>query len=602
MNQNLFRLVYSRPRGMLVAVAETLSAGAQADAGQTRRLGSARQVSRRLSCVSLFSMRCVAFATLVTLGAVPVRVLAQVTGAGERAPSVVQTPNGLPQININTPSAAGVSQNTYSQFDVPRGGAILNNASVMTQTQQAGMINGNPNLGPGQSARIILNQVNSTAPSQLRGYLEVAGSRAEVIVANGSGIVVDGGGFINTTRGILTTGTPILDANGGLRGFQVTGGSIAVQGAGLNASNVDQVDLIARAVQANAAIYGNALNVITGTNQVDHDTLSASAISGTGASPGVSIDVSALGGMYANRITLVGTEKGVGVSNAGEIAAQAGDLTLTSAGQLVQSGKLNASGNVGIDVGSVANSGTIYAKQSTSLRASDIVTNDGTLAAQRDLSVMASRLTSTGTLGAGVNGDGSVGSGGDLSVATSAQLDVSGLSVAGGNAMFTGGGLNLAGSETSANGDLTLTASAGDLNLAGATTRAAGQVTARVAGALINDYGTLAGVQGVTLNAARMSNVAGKIASQAMLIARTSGQLTNLGGEIVSAGAMQLRGGAIANDRGTLQSGAALSITSDSLNNTAGRITSLNGDGLTVTVTGALTNAIGTTATGSQGA
>jgi len=601
MNKNLFRLVYSRPRGMLVAVAETVSAGAQADARQTRRLGSARQVSRRLSCVSPFSMRCVAFATLVTLGAVPARVLAQVTGAGERAPSVVQTPNGLPQININTPSAAGVSQNTYSQFDVPRGGAILNNASAMTQTQQAGMINGNPNLGPGQSARIILNQVNSTAPSQLRGFLEVAGSRAEVIVANGSGIVVDGGGFINTTRGILTTGTPILDANGGLRGFQVTGGSIAVQGVGLNASNVDQVDLIARAVQANAAIYGNALNVITGTNQVDHDTLSASAISSTGASPGVSIDVSALGGMYANRIMLVGTEKGVGVSNAGEIAAQAGDLTLTSAGQLVQSGKLNASGNVGIDVGSVANSGTIYAKQSTSLRASDIVTNDGTLAAQRDLSVMASRLTSTGTLGAGVNGDGSVGSGGDLSVAASAQLNVSGLGVAGGNAMFTGGGLNLAGSETSTNGDLTLIASIGDLNLAGATTRAAGQVTAQVAGALINDYGTLAGAQGVTLNAAWLSNAAGKIASQAMLIARTSGQLTNLGGEIVSAGTMQLRGGTIANDRGTLQSGAALSLVGDSLDNTAGRITSLNGDGLTVTVTGALTNTIGTTATGSQG-
>ncbi len=206
---------------MLVAVAETVSAGAQADARQTRRLGSARQVSRRLSCVSPFSMRCVAFATLVTLGAVPARVLAQVTGAGERAPSVVQTPNGLPQININTPSAAGVSQNTYSQFDVPRGGAILNNASAMTQTQQAGMINGNPNLGPGQSARIILNQVNSTAPSQLRGFLEVAGSRAEVIVANGSGIVVDGGGYEG--RALIGEIMTSVAASRGAAGFVVDG-------------------------------------------------------------------------------------------------------------------------------------------------------------------------------------------------------------------------------------------------------------------------------------------------------------------------------------------------------------------------------------------
>ncbi|MGU7776491.1 two-partner secretion domain-containing protein, partial [Burkholderia sp. MR1-5-21] len=93
---------------------------------------------------------------------------------------VIQTPNGLSQVNIVKPSGAGVSVNSYNQFDVQKNGAILNNSPTSVTTQQAGFINGNPNFGAGQSARVIVNQVNSANPSQLRGYVEVAGSRAEV--------------------------------------------------------------------------------------------------------------------------------------------------------------------------------------------------------------------------------------------------------------------------------------------------------------------------------------------------------------------------------------------------------------------------------------
>jgi filamentous hemagglutinin len=37
---------------------------------------------------------------------------------GAHKPSVIQTANGIQQVNITTPSQAGVSQNAYSQFDV----------------------------------------------------------------------------------------------------------------------------------------------------------------------------------------------------------------------------------------------------------------------------------------------------------------------------------------------------------------------------------------------------------------------------------------------------------------------------------------------------
>jgi len=359
MNKNNYRLVFSRLRNMLVAVEETATTTGK-EAGQSSvRSGESHSAN--------FTLRQIAFAALVLLGVLPSWSSAQIVPGGANAPGVIATQNGLPQVNINRPSGAGVSMNTYGQFDVQKNGAILNNSPTIVQTQQAGMINGNPNFGPGQAARVVVNQVNSSAASQINGRLEVAGQRAEVVIANGSGISVNGGGFINTSRAILTTGTPNFAPDGSLSGFNVTHGNISVQGAGLNAADIDQVDLIARAVQANAAIYAKNLNVVTGANSVNHDTLNATPIAGEGLTPGVSIDVSNLGGMYSNRIVLVGTENGIGVSTKGVLAAQAGDLILTTQGKLVLAGQTNASGNMALAArDGIENSGTTYAQQNVS--------------------------------------------------------------------------------------------------------------------------------------------------------------------------------------------------------------------------------------------
>ena len=380
---------------------------------------------------------------------------------------------------MQKPSGAGVSMNTYSQFDVQRNGAILNNSPVIVNTQLAGQISGNPNFGPNDAAKIIVNQVNSNNPSQLRGYVEVAGQRtAAVVIANGSGLVVDGGGFINTSRGILTTGNPLIDANGALSGFNVTQGNITVQGEGFNASNIDQADLIARAVQVNAAIYGSTLNVVAGANHVDYSSLNAMPVAGSGATSGVSIDVAQLGGMYANRIMLVGTENGVGVANAGTLAAQTGNLVLTTSGRLVQSGQMNASGNVAINAGSVANSGTIYAQQDTALASAGTLTNSGTLAAQHDTSIAAGSVASTGLFGAGIDSDGAPGASGNLSVSVTGLLSATGQNIAPGSITLNGVSLDLSNSQTSAGAALKLAATGGNLGLAGATATAGSTFTA----------------------------------------------------------------------------------------------------------------------------
>ncbi|WP_080417704.1 hemagglutinin repeat-containing protein [Burkholderia ubonensis] len=599
MNKNQYRLVFSRVRGMLIAVEETVSSSGKAGRGEAvRKVAGALQ-----SVMPQVALRRVAIAALAMVGIVPMWAGAQVVGAGPHAPAVVQTQSGLPQVNINKPSGAGVSLNTYSRFDVQKPGVILNNSSVITNTQQAGYINGNPNFGPNDAARIIINQVNSNNPSQLRGYVEVAGQRAEVIISNPSGLVVDGGGFINTSRAVLTTGAPTLNADGSLAGFNTTRGLITLQGAGLNAANVDQVDLIARAVQTNAAIYANNLNVVTGANQVNHDTLQATSIQGEGAAPAVAIDVSQLGGMYANRIFLVGTEGGVGVRNAGTIAADAMGMTLTTGGRLVQSGKISSLGNVAVSAaGGVENSGTTYGQQSVSVNTGADVVNTGTLAAQHDVGVTAGSLNSTGMLGAGVNSDGAVTQVGDLKVTTTGTLSATGKSVAGGNVTAKGDGVNLAGSTTAANGNLSLTATTGDVNLTNATTSAQGAFTANAAGAVVNDHGELSSQGSTTVTAGSVSNQGGKVSSQGPLsVTATSGQLANQSGSFVSKSTLALRGGTIANNQGTIESARRATVDGGTIDNTAGRITSLNTDGLALTATGKLTNAAGTAADGAQG-
>ncbi|WP_244305954.1 filamentous hemagglutinin N-terminal domain-containing protein [Paraburkholderia lacunae] len=372
MNKNIHRVIFNACRGLWTAVQETAtSSGKGRSAGtpcSTHR--RAPLIPARVGFVDMLSMRHVAFAALCALGMQPQWADAQVVAAptsGSR-PAVGVTANGLPIVQIATPNAAGVSNNPYTQYNVGSSGLILNNSASNVQTQLGGYVTGNANLGAG-SARVIVNQVVGGNASQLLGYTEVAGQKAEVVIANPAGIYCNGCGFINTSRGILTTGTPVFGGTGSLDAFHVTGGQIQIGTAGLNGSNVDQVDLIARSLAINGKVWtGQSLNVVAGNNDVRYSDLNAQSLGADGNSPGVAIDVAQLGGMYAGKIRLVGTETGVGVNSAGTIAAQSGDVQVSSQGKVTLSGAMSANGNVAISGASdVTNSGSVYATQNTTL-------------------------------------------------------------------------------------------------------------------------------------------------------------------------------------------------------------------------------------------
>lgn len=95
----------------------------------------------------------------------------------------------------------------------------------MSQTQLAGWVQGNANMAKG-AAKVIVNEVTSARPTAMNGFLEVGGNRASVVIANPNGITVNGGGFINTSRAVLTTGKPVYDAGGRLTSFDVREGDV----------------------------------------------------------------------------------------------------------------------------------------------------------------------------------------------------------------------------------------------------------------------------------------------------------------------------------------------------------------------------------------
>ena len=369
-------------------------------------------------------------------------------------PQVEETANGIPLVNITAPSSGGVSRNEYETFNVPDKGAILNNSYTLSKTELAGYVQGNNNMAE-RPAKIIVNEVTGANPTAMDGFLEVAGNRADVVIANPNGITVNGGGFINTGKAFLTTGKPVYDGEDHLQRFDITGGDILIEGKGLGGKETESLAILSRAVKINAGIWAKDLHITTGANTVDAKTLEASAIEGKGGRPAFALDTAAIGGMYAGRITLVGTEKGLGVNNSGTWSAE-DNLTLDWNGDL-------------------KNSGTIYSKGNTDLRASHLE-NDKTIAAERNLSAAAKEnIRNQGKLLAGENMD----------IYAGKTLDNAG------HAMESGNNLSI---ET---GDA--------INNAAGTIKSGGSQQIKAGHTLTNTEGTLAADRNINIQTGRMT-------------------------------------------------------------------------------------------------
>lgn len=556
MNKNLYRIVFNKARGMLMVVADIARSGR---AGSSRASGIGHTHSRLIGKVSAIS-----FGLWLAIGAIQpaqANIVANTGAPKNQQPTVINSANGTPQVNIQTPSKAGVSRNSYTQFDVDKKGAILNNSHKNVQTNLGGMVAGNPWLARGE-AKVILNEVSARDPSKLNGMIEVAGQKAQVVIANPAGITCSGCGFINANRATLTTGQAQMK-DGNLTGFKVDRGEVVVEGAGMDTSGADYTDIIARSVKVNAGLWAKDLKVTTGRNRVDaaHEVIEKGS-DDPATRPQLAVDVASLGGMYAGKIRMVGTESGVGVRNAGAIGAQAGSVTLSADGR-------------------IENSGTLRASDNASLQTASELNNSGVITAARDVRVSAASLTGSqqSVLAAGVKSDGKLADAGDLELSTRGQLSAHGQNLAGGNLSARGQGVDLSGSQTQGK-RLLLDGGAGDLNTAIAKVNAS-EMTLRT-GKLLNNAGGTLSAETMTVSAHDLSNQKGKIAhsGSGTLAVDLPGTLDNQQGQIGAANGVQLRAGTLDNTAGQIVAVAGNTrLEAGTVNNQQGLISAAAGDG-----------------------
>ena len=401
MNKRHYKVIFSRVLNQLVVVSELAKSQGKA---QSENVSSEQEKTGLFSTALSFSLNPIHFSLMLALGFVflpsvhaeDMAIRADKSAPGNQQPIVLQTANGLPQVNIQTPSAGGVSRNQYSQFDVAEKGAVLNNARKAAQTQIAGWVQGNPNLARGE-AKVILNEVNSANPSRLKGYVEVAGKKADVVIANPSGIQCDGCGVINAGRTTLTTGKAEVE-NGELKGYRVKGGKVTVGPKGMDNSQSDYTDIIADKAEIRGGVWSRkGIKVTTGKNNVDRtndsvvyvgdeniDKTDRTSNTQSENQSTYSVDVSQLGGMYAEKIHLVDNGQGLGVRNAGHIGASAGSVKIDSQGKIVNEGFIGGSDNAELNAKkNIENRGTVYAKAQTQLNAQNIDNKQGVIAGKQ---------------------------------------------------------------------------------------------------------------------------------------------------------------------------------------------------------------------------
>ncbi|EPU1894939.1 contact-dependent inhibition toxin CdiA [Escherichia coli] len=487
--------------------------------------------------------------------------------------------NGVPVVNIATPDGAGISHNRFTDYNVGKEGLILNNATgKLNPTQLGGLIQNNPNLKAGGEAKGIINEVTGGNRSLLQGYTEVAGKAANVIVANPYGITCDGCGFINTPHATLTTGRPVMNADGSLQALEVTEGSITINGAGLDGTRSDAVSIIARATEVNAALHAKDLTVTAGANRITADGR-VSALKGEGDVPKVAVDTGALGGMYARRIHLTSTESGVGV-NLGNLYARDGDIILSSAGKLVLknslaggnttvtgtdvslSGDNKAGGNLSVTgtTGLTLNQSRLVTDKNLVLSSSgQIVQNGGELTAGQNAMLSAQHLNQTsGTVNAAEN----------VTLTTTDDTTLKGRSIAGKTLTVSSGSLNNGG---------TLVAGR-DATVKTGTFSNTGTVQGNGLKVTATDLTSTGSIKsGSTLDiSARNATLSGDAGAKDSALVTVSGTLENRG-RLVSDDVLTLSATQI-NNSGTLSGAKELVASADTLTTTEKSVTHSDGN------------------------
>ena len=254
-----------------------------------------------------------------------------------------KTASGIDQLDITAPNKNGTSYNSLKELQVSEQGLILNNnKDIVVNTKTAGYVTRNRNLDNSIAASLIITEVTGKNKTNINGTVEVAGKRADLVMANRNGIYVNGGNFLNTDRVTLTTGSLEMK-NGDLIAINVTQGQIGIGGKGIDALNLTDLELLGKTIDVSGVIKASKetrLLVSAGGQTYEYKT---KEVKSKGESyKGIAIDGKAVGSMYAGKIDIISNDKGAGVNTKGDLVS-VDDIVLTANGDIttakVDSGK-----------------------------------------------------------------------------------------------------------------------------------------------------------------------------------------------------------------------------------------------------------------------
>ncbi len=247
---------------------------------------------------------------------------------------VTKTVSGIDQIDIAKPSGNGTSYNSLMELQVGERGLVLNNSrNVVTETEIAGLIARNRNLDNGIEANLIIAEIKGKNRTDINGYVEVAGKKADVIIANRNGIAVNGGGFLNSDRVTLTTGRLNIE-NGDIKSIEVSEGNIQIGEKGIDALNLSELELIGKTIDVAGLIKGSKdtrILISSGSQTYEYRTKEIKSKGETYT--GIAVDGKSAGSMYAGKIDIISNDKGAGVNTKGDLVS-INDVTITADGEI----------------------------------------------------------------------------------------------------------------------------------------------------------------------------------------------------------------------------------------------------------------------------
>ena len=471
-----------------------------------------------------------------------------------------KTASGIDQIDIARPNERGTSYNRLSELQVSEQGLILNNNKyIVVDTEIAGLVARNRNLDNGQEANLIITEVTGKNQTNINGYIEVAGKRADIVIANRNGIIVNGGGFLNISGATLTTGS-LQMKNGDLVSIDIEEGMVKIGEKGVDASYLDYFEILSKTADIAGIIKGGETTKIlisTGSQVYEYKTKKVESKGRT--YEGVAVDGKAAGSMYAGKIDIISNDKGAGVNTKGDLVS-VDDITITANGDIT-TGKVESTRKVAYtSTKKVRTTKTVSAGTKVVVKAKEaeidaqIITGYLTKATEeKTLEIEAEKVENKGEIQ-------SVG-----------KIDIRAEKMGNSGEIYAQESIDIASKETVNNGII----SSEKVNITGKSLdNSRGELTAKTLGLGVEDInnskGLIASEKEISYTGKRLDNTEGKILSDNEIALGVENIVNTKG--IISGSKIEIQGKSVDNTEGLILSSNSINIESEKTDNTKGQI------------------------------